>query len=86
MSAAGRFFVTPHAVDRYRERTGQRHLSYEQALGAVIQLSERARRVKPWGRGLTLYRGPKPHRLRLLVNEAARPLPALITIYGGHDR
>ena len=35
MSVAGRFFVTPHAVERFRERIDPR-LDYDAALAAVI--------------------------------------------------
>ncbi len=40
MSAAGRCFITPHAVDRFRRRIAL--LDYDHALGAIIRGLERA--------------------------------------------
>ena len=82
MSAAGRWFVTPHAVRRYQERVER--CSYDTALSALIRHSESAHRVKPW-KGATLYRSGKPQRLRFIVREGGPDLPVLLTVYGGHD-
>lgn len=85
---AGRWFISPHAVQRYIERI-EPGLTYEQALAKLIRVSDKAHRVKPWRNGLILYRGPRPRRLRLMVSEAVtpeRPLPQLVTVYAGHDR
>lgn len=85
---SGRWFVTPHAVFRYRERIAP-SLTYEQALAVLIRQSQCARRVKPLAGGLVLYRGPRPHRIRFLVSESTdqrHPLPQLVTLYAGRDR
>ena len=85
MSFAGRWFITPHAVLRYMRRV-RPGCSYEQALGDLIHLSRAARLVKRLNTGGWLYRGPKPHRLRLIVEESpAGPLPQLVTVLKGHD-
>ena len=84
MSAAGRFFITPHAVQRYRERAA-RSISYETALAELIQQSECAHRVKPMRDGAELWRGPKPLRLRMIVMPQKAGLPQLLTVKRGHD-
>ena len=83
MSASGRWFVTPHAVNRYRQRFAPGS-PYEEALAELIRASETARRVKVLPTGLVLYRGPKPRRLRFFVQEQVGPLalPALVTVLG----
>lgn len=86
MSAAGRWFITPHAVERYRARF-HRHdgVGYEAALAELIRLSETAHPVKRKGDGM-LYRGPRPQRLRAIVADSSPgQLPVLLTVYGGHD-
>ena len=81
----GRWFVGPHPVRRYRDRIAP-GLSYEEARNEILREAERARRVKRLPTGATLYRGRKPHRLRFIVDERARPLPSLVTVLGGWDR
>lgn len=87
MSAAGRWFVTPHAVQRYRERIDPR-ATYEQALGVLVRESESARPVKPWKGGAMLYKGSKLSRgahLRMVVGcDKASGLPQLITVLPPH--
>lgn len=80
MSAVGPLFVTPHAVRRYRERWA-RGLTYEEALGELVNLASQARRVKRMESGAWLWQGPRPLRLRLVVDES-KPglLPVLVTI------
>ena len=79
MSAKGRFFVTPHAVERYRERV-HRGISYEQALEEIIETSENAHYVKDYNGG-QYWRGPKPMRLRMIVAPSTRDcLPQIVTI------
>jgi hypothetical protein len=84
--AAGRWFVTPHAVDAYRERTGRRRMSYETALGEIVSDSERAHQVKTLRSGAQLWRGPKPRRLRYIVMDDSPGLPVLVTVLGAFDR
>lgn len=70
VSAAGRWFVTPHAVERYVERI-EPGLTYDEALGRLVALSERAHFVREkvtvdFGR-VEIWRGPKPTRIRCYV-------------------
>lgn len=83
MSAAGLWFVTPHAVERYRERVKHaRRLSYEQALAELIRASHTAKFKGTREGGAMLFRGPKPLRLRFVVQPPPEPgaLPQFITI------
>lgn len=83
----GRWFCTPHAVRQFIDRCAP-GLSYEQALDALIALSLEAKRGKVLDTGATLWRGPKPTRLRCYVQERVPPgaLPQLLTVVLGHDR
>lgn len=85
--AAGEFFITGHAIRRFRERVpGASRLSYEQALTEMIQQMKRAHYVKSIAGGLDLWRGPKPHRLRLRVAPgSAGLLPQVVTVLRGCD-
>jgi hypothetical protein len=70
MPAAGRFFITPHAVRRYAQRV-RPGASYNEALTDMVRLSDEARYVKTktGSRGdvIEVWRTPKPLRLRLYV-------------------
>ncbi len=80
MTAAGRWFVTPHAVQRYRERL-DRSATYEQALAQLIRWSAAAVLKHPdWHPGIDLYRSPKPWRARLYVSRRGPGLPQLVTV------
>ena len=83
MAASGAWFITPHAVRRYRERFAAR-FTYEEALSELIRASMEARRVKILPTGIVLYRGPKPRRLRFFLQEDVAPpsLPVLVTVLG----
>lgn len=85
---AGRWFITPHAVTRYRQRIAP-HLTYEHALAELIRASQTAHRCTPRHDvpGAWLWRGGRPLRLRFIVQERVPPgsLPQLLTVYGGHD-
>ena len=86
--AAGRWFVTPHAVARFRERLpAARAMTYEQALGAIIRDVDAAHFVKALDTGVQLWRGPKPWRLRYIVTSAGSPgaLPVLVTVQLAFD-
>ena len=92
--ATGRWFVTPHALERWVARFTPR--SFREAplteemrarvLGWVISESEGARFVKRLASGVELWRGPKPRRIRFLVGPAHDgALPALLTVMPACD-
>lgn len=84
MAAVGKWFITPHAVERYRERIDPR-ASYEVALARLIDESMSAKRVKEISPGVALYRGRKPRRLRYCVAEKGEMLPQLLTVLTPFD-
>lgn len=84
MAAVGRWFVTPHAVERYRERIDPR-ASYDVALARLIAESLVSRPVKELEPGLWLYRGSRPRRLRYRVSTAGDGLPQLVTVLAPFD-
>ena len=67
-----RWFVSPHAVVRFRQRVADwtndrvRHYLVEQCRGAHF--------VKALACGLELWRGPKPRRIRLRVSRQGNVL------------
>ena len=80
MSAVGRWFVTPHAVQRYRERVDP-SLSYDGALCALVVLSERAHFVKRREDGVEHWRvGRSDGHLRFRVQPQPTGLPQLLTV------
>lgn len=81
--AVGRFFVTPHAVERYRERIEP--VAYDVALGRLIRASADARLAKRYPDGQALYRTGKPDRLAFVVAPCAEPgerSHAIVTVLG----
>lgn len=84
----GRWFVTPHAVDRYIRRFAP-GLTYERAREELILQSESARYVKTFTygnrAGYELWRGPRPRKFRYWVAPAEGGLPQLVTVMAGHD-
>lgn len=84
MSAAGRWFVTPHAVHRYIERIDPR-ATYASALAYLIDQSEVARPMREIESGIVEYRGARPRRLRFRVSTRLPGLPQLITVLGPFD-
>jgi len=85
VSAAGRFFITPHAVRRYQERTPSAARDFDRALGELIRMCERAHFVKRIG-DFELWRTGKPERLRLRVMRGNAGLPQIVTVMRGHDQ
>ncbi|MEN6535535.1 MAG: hypothetical protein ABFD89_17860 [Bryobacteraceae bacterium] len=79
--AAGKFFVTPHAVKRYIQRV-HRSATYEQALGEIINELDGARFVKERN-GAELWRTGRPLRLRVVVGRSNPGLPQILTILPG---
>ena len=85
MSASGRWFIGPHAVRRYIERVAPA-LSYEDALERMISESEASHYVRKERDGCELWRGPKPGRVRFIVQPQIQGLPVLRTVLAEHDR
>lgn len=75
----GPWFITPHAVQRYIERCRPR-ASYEEALHELVELSRGAVRKKTLESGAELWRGPKPLRLRMVVDRGNGGAPQLVTV------
>lgn len=84
--AVGRFFCSPHAVRRFAQYLGNRTLTYDQILGRLIRLADRAHFVKRLPTGGELWRTGKPERLRLIVGPGSGPLPVVITVLARSDR
>lgn len=85
--AKGNYFVTPHAVERYRERIpGKRRLSYEEALGELINLLAKAHFVRAEADGTELWRVGRPNRLRFKVSRESHGLPQVLTVMMPFDR
>ncbi len=87
--AAGPWFVTPHAVEAWRERYDSADASYEAVLGRVIADAEQAHFVKVLESGAQLWRGPKPRRARYVVEVGDGEKPVLVTVlppFDGHGR
>jgi len=85
---AGEYFITPHAVNRFRRRLAH-GLSYEEALGRIIRsLREYGRPPKPSPTGPGIYiirvKGPV-YRFRAVIDTRRRegPLPVVTTILFG---
>lgn len=81
---AGRWFVTPHAVQRYRERIDPR-ATYDEALAYLIAASNRAHPVKEIEPGLWMWREGAPRRLRYRVSTNGDGLPQLVTVLTPFD-
>lgn len=92
--ATGRWFVTPHAIDKWiarftprsfreAERTEEQRV---RVLGWILDEAERARFVKALDTGVQLWRGPKPRRVRFIVTVCSEgTLPALLTVLPACD-
>lgn len=90
--AKGNWFITPHAVDRFRERVARKRITYEQALGALIRIAEGAHRImtpngpKMTKHGFEVWRAAKPYRLRLWVSSGGDGKPQLVTVLSAFDK
>lgn len=94
--ATGRFFVTPHAVSRYRERYRQA-CGYRHALRELILITSAGKRVGPThdGRG-EIWRGPRigskakqdrRSRLRFVVCAGAHgEKPQVVTVLAPREK
>lgn len=77
---AGRLFVTPHAVRRYRERC-RPGIGYEQALGELIRMAKGAHRIRAIEAGCELWRSnAATGRRRLIVGYEHEGAPQLVTV------
>lgn len=84
--ARGRFFITGHAVRRFRERIpGRRKLGYSAALAELVSLAEAAHYVRTESDGTELWRGPSPTRVRLIVSRQIAGLPQVLTVRPAWD-
>lgn len=82
--AAGVAFITPHAVQQFRERIED--LPYNQALTAILHSLNSAGPPHPTSNGAAVYvRTTAPYRFRAIVRPPApdRKLPAVVTILKG---
>lgn len=79
----GRFFITPHAVRQYIARV--RDLSFERALGRLIDQCERAHFVKRLDSGAELWRMPRPERARFVVSREHDGAPQVVTVLKPFD-
>jgi hypothetical protein len=86
MTAKGRWFIGPHAVQRFRERSPLRGITYEQALSFLISESESALFIGRTHSGLEMWRGQAPLRMRYIVGPGNGPLPAVRTVHRPHAR
>lgn len=85
MSVAGKYFVAPHAVWRFRQRIDSR-LGYEDALAAIIRgLEQDAMAPKPLsnGAGIMIRTRGRRHgrydfRAVVLPGEGAKPAVATV--------
>lgn len=84
--AAGPWFATPHAVERWREHYDREAETYEAALGSLLVECEAAHFVKALDTGPQLWRGPKPRKARFIVSVCSEgELPALVTVLAPFD-
>lgn len=76
MPAAGRFFITPHAVRRFIDRV-RPEAEYHEALAELIRLGDEAHLVKQMvgerGDKIEIWRTAKPLRARLVVMPPLEP-------------
>lgn len=91
MPISGRWFVTPHAIQRARERfPGWHVLSYEDARIQILRLAECAHFVKTLhyrdGTEAQLWRTGNPLRARLIVMAPKEfgQAPSLVSVKRGH--
>ncbi len=81
MPADGEWFITPHAVCQYMELRASPS-RFADAQRDLVAFSRVAHYVKEAPGGCMLYRGPRPKRLRFIVEPPRGPadLPVLVTV------
>lgn len=84
--ARGRWYVTPHALQRWREHFDRRSSALA-ALDHLIAECDGAHFVKALNTGPQLWRGSKPRRVRFVVSVGSEgTLPVLVTVLSTFDR
>lgn len=84
--ARGRWFVTPHALQRWREHFDRRSEALS-ALDHLIAECDGAHFVKALDTGPQLWRGSSPRRARFVVSVGSEgSLPVLVTVLSTFDR
>lgn len=82
MAVRGKVFVTPHAVQRFRERIAP-NLTYEEARDAILRGVEQTRsepkRSTSWP-GAVLPRVRRPYPFRAVIGPGEGELPAVLTV------
>lgn len=81
---AQRWVITPHAVERYIRRV-RPSLTPHKAWRELSMQCLGAHFVKRLDSGIELWRGPKPHRIRLRVMRRG-PYLELVTVLFAFDR
>lgn len=76
---SGNWYITPHAIEKYL-RIHHNHLTWKAAKAELINHSYTTRYCKEINPQISLYRSPKPRRLRFIVSRRLPGLPQLITI------
>lgn len=81
--AIGRFYVSPHALDRYVERVRPR-LPRAAALRELVAISSAAEKLRTFEDGDELWRGPNtgpaPRLLFLVAPQSEGRLPVIRTV------
>lgn len=85
MSATGRWFITPTAVEQWQAIISPGS-TYEEALADIINWSADAERKGDLPNGLASYRVRSPLRCYFAVDESEQPLPALVAVLRPHSR
>lgn len=84
--ARGRWFVTPHALQRWSEHFDRRSSALA-ALDHLIAECDGAHFVKALDTGPQLWRGKSPRRARFVVSVGSEgTLPVLVTVLSTFDR
>lgn len=78
MSADGRWFVTPYALERYQRCIDP--VADARALRALIEASRTARLVRELEPGVELWRVDRPMPIRCIVATDGPGLPQLLTV------
>lgn len=75
----GNWYITTHAVQRYRSLYA-RHSSFQECKVQLIAFSCTARYIKDLHPGIHLYRTGRPQKIPLIVSTRFPCLPQLVTV------